>query len=712
MSILIDGPVASARRLPRRWRAALAAATALAGLFGVADAMSHEALAQGVKLAPLGSHAAPSEAVPVYAGADLGQDAPNPLVIPPPLTRAQTPSPVAPPAAEPAPVVPPDPVPAEDTPPPPTAQLAPLPPAQPISPPVVPPTRIATPRRSSVTPAASSADDLNNQQLQALPATPAQPRPALTSRQPVVAPGSAPVYPGATVLAQAYTPRASLPPEYLYQAPAARGGQLSSAQTAPAGATPLPYDDGPLLTNPGALPASSSAPLGVAAAAPVSPGAASYSPSRPAQVPVGYNSPTGVVSQSPTAPGFGTAGYDPVTQEIDRNIRELRAAVAPSVQIGADYLGHSGESGLSKLNTYMEPIEATFSPAGVGQLKLAVTPVELYAGTLGGGDSNFQRFGTMARGIAPGYTTSTGPFQFVYHPPAYSGPRAPAQTASGTALDLRYTFGFTSVDFGTTPLGFRVNHPVGGIEVAPSLTDNVRLRLTLQRRAVSESFLSYAGTTDPYSGKTWGGVVRSEGKASLESSIGPWNLYAGGGVGELTGKHVKSNQAYEVGAGATYPVFTGDREELRLGVDLHYSHFDRNLRFFTYGQGGYFSPQRFLTAVVPITYHNASDPDISYDLDGSVGYQQFSDTRSTYYPIDPVLQAQLVTQSQSNSLISTSYAGTRSSGIAGGISGQINVRITDSLSFGAKGSFLQSGDYQQYGGGLFARYVFNGFEVR
>jgi len=42
-----------------------------------------------------------------------------------------------------------------------------------------------------------------------------------------------------------------------------------------------------------------------------------------------------------------------------------------------------------------------------------------------------------------------------------------------------------AVDAGTTPLGFRTTNVVGGVEVAPLLTDSLRLRVTAERRAVA-----------------------------------------------------------------------------------------------------------------------------------------------------------------------------------------------------------------------------------
>jgi hypothetical protein len=149
-------------------------------------------------------------------------------------------------------------------------------------------------------------------------------------------------------------------------------------------------------------------------------------------------------------------------------------------------------------------------------------------------------------------------------------------------------------------------------------------------------------------------------------------------------------------------------EELRLGLDLHYRSFDKNLRYFTYGQGGYFSPQREQTAMVPIVFHNQLSRDLWYELRGSVGYQQFGEASTPYYPVDSALQSALVQAAASNSTLSSSFKGTQTTGVAGGLSGEVTYRLTRDWSIGARASFLQSGVYQQYGAAFYARYILNG----
>ena len=42
---------------------------------------------------------------------------------------------------------------------------------------------------------------------------------------------------------------------------------------------------------------------------------------------------------------------------------------------------------------------------------------------------------------------------------------------------------------------------------------------------------------------------------------------------------------------------------LVAGMNFFGMHYERNLRYFTYGQGGYFSPGAYLLAAVPLTFN-------------------------------------------------------------------------------------------------------------
>ncbi len=665
-------------------RGALAVATALAGGSAAFLAMPGMALAQTVMIAPKGSHRAPSETPPVYAGADIGQDAPNALSTPPilrnPVSLTPDSAQIAAPAAAPAPVA----APVEVTPPP--APIAAAEPA-PVAPPITTPVQSVRTRPAvsvaAAAPRETDADALNSDEFSRLERA-GQPS---TRNRPTVSAGDSPRYLDTRPQSAARYADV-LPPEQRYQ-PRYRDPQdRYRPPTRLADNSPTPGDDGPL----------------------VSPSRASFASSDrqvpPQQARSSVYVPSGAVAysgSSGTLPVANAGGYDPVTQEIDRSIAQLQSSLAPSLMATAEFSGHNGQSGLSRLSGLMVPIEASFSPGGTGVVKITVTPTQLQAGNLGNSLYSYPTFGTMAFGVtAPSVTAGT------YTPISYTGKVPSAQTATGAAIDLSYTLGSITADVGSTPIGFREQNIVGGLVWTPSLSDTTNLRITGERRALRESFLSYSGAVDPYSGRHWGGVVRDTARFGIETRQGLWNIYGLVGGGYYTGDHVQTNNMYEAAVGATYPVFRFKGEELRLGVDLHYTSFYRNLRYFTYGQGGYFSPQRDIAFMVPVTYHNQISRDLSYDLRGAVGYQLFGEASSQYFPDDAALQSKLVA-STAYAGLPTFYPGQRASGITGGFGGQLDYKINRNFSIGARAAYDQSGIYQEYGGAIYAKYIFNGW---
>lgn len=385
--------------------------------------------------------------------------------------------------------------------------------------------------------------------------------------------------------------------------------------------------------------------------------------------------PTALPRPVPATPP--TVRDDPLVTRIDRDIVVVRDEASPSVRAGAEFRGRSGASRLDTLNQTTVPLEATVSPGGRGTLRFTATPTFLDAGRVDAGNRRY--FGTLALPLGP------------------SGRSVADQHAEGLGLDLGYTLDGLSGDIGSTPLGFRETNAVGGVEWAPTIADRTRMRLTVERRAVTDSLLSYAGTRDPGVGRDWGGVTRSRGHVALETSVGVFDLYAGGGYGTLDGHHVKSNAEGEASAGGSLPLFTTADGEVRLGLDLLYDGYDRNLRFFSYGQGGYFSPQRYVSALVPLTYKAHAD-DLDYELGVTAGVQSYHENQSAYFPLDPGLQARL----------RTAYPGRNVFGFAGGAHGSLDYRVTPSLHLGARANYLHAGDYDDGLALVYARVVFNG----
>jgi hypothetical protein len=75
-----------------------------------------------------------------------------------------------------------------------------------------------------------------------------------------------------------------------------------------------------------------------------------------------------------------------------------------------------------------------------------------------------------------------------------------------------------------------------------------------------------------------------------------------------------------------------DTADLTIGANFFAMHYAHNLRFFTYGQGGYFSPDVYFLANVPFTINGQYGRNLHYTVAGAFGLQAFQEDASLYYP--------------------------------------------------------------------------------
>ncbi|GAB0116432.1 cellulose biosynthesis protein BcsC [Acidisoma sp. 7E03] len=400
------------------------------------------------------------------------------------------------------------------------------------------------------------------------------------------------------------------------------------------------------------------------------------------------------------APVDATAG-DPMIADLNTRIETIKTAIAPYVAASTAMEFRSGSAGTSQLANIGVPIEASFSPAGVGRITLTATPTYLDASTVGTGIYDQEQFGSAVFN------------QVVKTFGGLTIPDPGTQTATGVGLGLAFKDKWLSADVGSTPLGFAITNVVGGVEIAPQLTDQLTFRLTGERRAVTDSLLAYAGTTDPGTGTTWGGVTRTRVHGQLEFNPGLANFYAGGGYDWLQGQNVMSNTELELGAGGSYPVYKTPADEVRVGLNLIYFGYGKNEDHFTLGYGGYFSPQTYVAATIPVTW-TATRGKLSYTLGGSVGVQSFNADGGQVFPTNPTLQSALGVISDyyatQNINVQTSYASQTESGIVGGLSGSFEYHLSPMLAVGGSAGYQKSADWNQADVMAFARYTFTDSE--
>src|SRR5207245_10162650 len=151
------------------------------------------------------------------------------------------------------------------------------------------------------------------------------------------------------------------------------------------------------------------------------------------------------------------------------------------------------------------------------------------------------------------------------------------------------------------------------------------------------SWLSYAGMRDPGTGISWGGVTSNTGTLQLDHKGTRAGQYASASGSYITGKNVPNNWEVSGNAGLYFVVAKG----LSLGINLTGMHYQKNLSFFSLGQGGYFSPQEYGLASIPISWFSRHKR-FEYEIRASVGAKYLSQQHWPFFQtrIHAVLPAQ------------------------------------------------------------------------
>lgn len=346
----------------------------------------------------------------------------------------------------------------------------------------------------------------------------------------------------------------------------------------------------------------------------------------------GYQPPQTYLQAAPAPQGS-------LEGDIEKSMAAIAAEAGPTLQGGLAFRARDGEDGLSRLTEIGVPVEGTFSPFYTGTVRLQAIPTFITAGKPA--FSSLPRFGHEAlQGLISGTAV----------------PVPGSQDASGVSLNVAYAYQMFDGEIGTTPLGFPVENLVGRvalmwpppaswttalptIPLAPTSVSNpVHVIAEGVRKPITDSVLSYAGTKDPVSGLIWGGVVKSGGDVLVSYDDGDVGVYGGGGGWSIDGKAVASNSEFEGLVGAYVRPYRVETTSFKIGINLSYMGYDKNLRFFTFGQGGYFSPQNYINVGVPLEYSGQSGR-LTYLVGGAIGVQNFHEDRSAAYPIEPAKQA-------------------------------------------------------------------------
>ncbi len=393
-------------------------------------------------------------------------------------------------------------------------------------------------------------------------------------------------------------------------------------------------------------------------------------------------------------------------RQVDNMIEQLTEKTATWARGSVSARGRDGESGLSKLTEVKAPLQWSTVPFGDSRFDINVTPVSLNAGSAS--QQSSARFGTgaliqgeVAQGIYNASTTT---------PPTrpdldtLTVPSQGSQKASGVEVGMALTGDQYKIDVGSTPLGQDLNTVVGGVQWSPQLTDYLKLILTGERRAVMDSLLSYVGVEDKYSGKRWGQVTKNGGSAQLSYDNGDAGFYAGFGLYNYLGENVPSNNNVTGTAGVYIRPFYAEDRELKTGISMTYMDFSKNLSYFSYGQGGYFSPQDYVSVSFPVDYSQTFD-NWKMSVGASLGYQSYTQDKSAYFPGDKRLQSQLEDYVANGFAKEAYYSGNSENGLGYNLRAAADYKINKDMTIGGQVGYDTFGDYNESTAQLYFRYL-------
>ena len=275
----------------------------------------------------------------------------------------------------------------------------------------------------------------------------------------------------------------------------------------------------------------------------------------------------------------------------------------------------------------------------------------------------------------------------------------------GVDIGLAWTNNTWRFDIGTTPLGFLVEDIVWGIDYKGDLGD-FGYGITLNKRPVTSSVLSYAGLEDVFTNQVWGGVRATSLSFNLSHDLGlDWGFWGTTDFQLLQGKNVKNNQSYSIMGGA-YNRFIREKDvELTIGANLLHWSYQYNLSEETFGQGGYYSPQNYLGVSLPISFDHRLNNDFVYHLSAGVSWSTTTNDDSEFFPNDALLQSQAI-ERESLTGVSPSFEGDTTSSLSYNLGGSFEYRYTPHWFFGGFFNLDRADFYEPNYAQLYFRYYF------
>jgi len=357
---------------------------------------------------------------------------------------------------------------------------------------------------------------------------------------------------------------------------------------------------------------------------------------------------------------------------------------SPVLDLSGYYRNKSGDRGLSRLTEFSIPLRFHYPVRAGKEWVFSITPVYLDSGD------------------APSEVYAGHYFRHIHNSSAKQ--RHLTDSVTVYEPEIRYrTEGLIEKQFmlGTTPM----NGPVSPLpRFSGGITKKDQWFIQLHQDSVRESILSYTGLKDPYGDEEWGRVLKTGAGAGMTYSLSSayW-VSLDAGYDYYWGENVVKNYSVfgNISAGRTDNIFDG---KANTGLFVTSRHFKRNTAFFTFGHGGYFSPDVFFIAGPFIRYKTETCRDFWFDGEASAGYMYFRTEDAPHYHNVDDSAALLNTSAQTD--LSGEYEGEKKSTVGLNLKLKAVKLLSSNIGIAAYLQANNSADFSEFSTGVVFQYYF------
>lgn len=333
---------------------------------------------------------------------------------------------------------------------------------------------------------------------------------------------------------------------------------------------------------------------------------------------------------------FASSAQDAALPEKDvvANRRSSREKYDPFAALGISHAdiffsqrSKTGESGTSRLIARKEPGfgYGWRSAEGSTDYRVQVDRVTLNSGLLDpalaivGSDGAYP----LANGVLP----------------AIPAPRIMSMSGFEPLLIARHdeAGAIYTGEIGMTPTGGAVSSTITGRVNALKYASWGNTAIDAYIQPVRDSLLSYTGMNDPYAAKTpWGRVIKTGITPSVYWQFNnKWSASSSALLEGLTGVNTRNNSHYGARLGLGYSLDVKKFEYLTVDFSGTYDHYQNNQNLYTFGNGGYYSPQTSVNIGPSINFLTRNFHPLVIQGRAYAGYGKASNAEAMRFPLDP-----------------------------------------------------------------------------